>query len=264
MKRFLACLIILFSLLAKSKGQSTSKALSLGGISTVLLDRNNLFLNPAGLASLENIEILAVTEQYYLLDGINKSGVGVVLPIGFGAFGMTVANFGFSEFKQQKLGLTYARKLMDKISIGAQFNYFQTRIPEYGSAGKISFEIGLQANLTKDLIIGTYILNPQENENTSVAELPTIFRAGISYLVSKKIMTAIELEKDIDFPLRIKYGVEYKLKEKFILRTGFSSRPANFHLGFGIQFNNHLIIDIGNIYDQTLGLTPAASIGYSF
>jgi hypothetical protein len=264
MKRFLACLIVLFSLLAKSKAQSTSKALSLGGISTTLSEKDNLFLNPAGLASLNNIEVLAVTEQYYLLDGINKSGVGVVLPLGFGAFGLTASNFGFSEFRQQKLGLTYARKLMDKISIGAQFNYFQTRIPEYGSAGKISFEIGLQANLTKDIVVGTYILNPQQNENTSGAELPTLLRTGISYQVSKKIMTALELEKDIDFPLRIKYGIEYKLKEKFILRTGFSSRPANFHLGFGIQFSDHLTIDIGNKYDQTLGLTPAASVGYSF
>ena len=77
-------------------------------------------------------------------------------------------------------------------------------------------------------------------------------------------MTAIELEKDIDFPLRIRYGLEYQIKDKLYLRIGYSSRPSNFHLGFGIYINDQLMIDVGNKYDQTLGLTPSASIGYVF
>lgn len=245
-------------------GQSTPKALGFGGISTTFEDQNNLFLNPAGLASINEIEVLAMTEHYYFLNGINRTGAGVVLPIGFGAFGLSFSNYGFSEFRQQKIGLAYSRKLMDKISIGTQFNYFQTRIPEYGSNGKISFEIGLQANLTKDIIVGTYIMNPVQYENTTDGELLTLIRTGIAYRVSKKITTAFELEKNVDYPLRLKYGLEYKPVEKIVVRTGYSSQPSNFHLGVGLMVNDHLTIDFGNKYDLILGLTLAGGLGYSF
>ncbi len=264
MKRFLLLYSLVSVLSIAAQGQTTAKAAGMGSLSSIHIDNNSLFNNPAGLAAQKNISFLANTEQYYLLDGVNKSSLGAAIPTGFGAFGLIVHNFGFSEFRQQKLGLTYTRKLFRQLFIGGQINYFQTRISEYGSSGQVSFEVGLQAKLTKEFLIGTYISNPYQNDNLENSKLPTLFQIGLAYFVSEKIITGVELEKDIDFAMRIKYGLEYKVLEKIYVRTGFSSNPTNFHMGIGLKLSEKLMLDIGNKYDPSLGLTPSLSTGYLF
>ena len=243
-------------------GQTTAKAVGMGSLTSIQTDAHSLFNNPAGLTDFSDVAFLVNAEQFYLVDGINKSSIGAAIPTSSGTFGITAYNFGFSDFRQQRLGIVYARKLLGQLNIGAQINYFQTRIPEYGSNGQLSFELGLQAKLTKDILIGACLTNPYQTGDLENAETPALFRMGMAYFVSEKITTGIELEKDIDFPIRVKFGLEYKFLGKLFLRTGFSSNPTNFHLGVGLQVNDKLMIDIGNKYDPTLGLTPSVSISY--
>ena len=90
--------------------------------------------------------------------------------------------------------------------------------------------------------------------------LPTIFRLGLAYLPSERVMLTAEVEKDIDFPARTKVGVEYRLVEQVQLRTGIATNPVNVAFGMGYQFKNGLTFDLASVYHQWLGFTPTASL----
>ncbi len=263
MKSLLPFFAILFYLSGTAQSLMGARSSGMGSLTAATEGINGLFANQAALASLESIAFIGVSEQKVLIKGLNISGVGVALPSKSGTFGLTFSNFGFSEFRQQKVGLSYARKLWQNISIGAQVDYFQTRIPEYGSNGTLTFELGLMAELAEGLLIGTHISNPYQIEIAPDDNFPTTVRVGLMYSVSNRASAGFEFEKDVDFPLRVKFGVEYLPIERLALRTGFSSNPANFHLGFGILVGGKFSIEMATRYNQELGMTPVAGFVYS-
>jgi hypothetical protein len=85
---------------------------------------------------------------------------------------------------------------------------------------------------------------------------------GLAYMPSGKASFALELEKDVDFPLRLKGGVEYRPVEPLFLRAGFGNNPSMVHFGIGLAIGTALNVDLASSYHQTLGLSPSASVSY--
>jgi len=59
----------------------------------------------------------------------DNMGVGFAIPILAGTIGFNFHYFGTAEIRQNKIGLTYARKLSESLSIGGQFDWLSTQIP---------------------------------------------------------------------------------------------------------------------------------------
>ena len=93
--------------------------------------------------------------------------------------------------------------------------------------------------------------------------IPSIYRAGLSYIASKKLRINAELEKNIDFPFRFRGSIDYKFLEALEVRLGYSSEPSSFHFGFGYSFAN-FSLDAASSYHQVLGFSPAVSLTYQF
>ena len=264
MKAILLNLFLLITVPSFTQTLNAVRSTGMGDLSASIQGVGALFGNQAGLSKINELCFMALTEQRFLLKDLNFSGVGVAIPTSSGTFGAVVTNFGFSEFRQQKIGLSYARKIFHNFSIGAQFDYFQTKIKEYGSSGAATFEIGLQAKLAEPLIIGAHINSPIQAEISAGENLPTIMSLGLMYNISKIASVGVEVEKDVDFPLRIKSGVEYMAVPSLRIRAGFSTEPSSFHLGIGWTAGEHFDIDISNRFTQELGVVPAAGIVYRF
>jgi len=263
MKYFLTLLILSFNFSSSAQTLSGTRSMGMGGIGIFSPDANNLLSNQAGLAEIKSPTVIVATEQKFFLEGLNHSAAGIALPTRSGTFGLIVSNFGFSEFRQQQAGLSYARQLSKGLLIGLQADYFQTRIPEYGSGGTLTFELGLMAELGKGLWIGTHISSPQQESVESNASLPSTLRTGLFYEISSKTSLGIELEKDVDFPMRVRFGVEYFPIDSFVLRAGFSTEPSAFHIGLGYWVNKNLRLELANRFDPELGLTPGAGVVYA-
>lgn len=241
---------------AGARGQAMSNA------SVNFRDVNSLFSNQAGLAHIETPTFLAFSEQRFALNEIRSIAAGLAYPFDSGVFGLSVQYFGFENYNEQKVGVNYARKLAEKVSLGAQVNYLNFRIPEYGNSGFVSFEIGLQAEIYKDVFLGAHLANPIGQEVVADEELPTVFRVGLSYSPGKKVNLNIETEKDLDFALRIKTGIEYLPIEALALRIGFANNPSSISFGIGYSIKDKLRIDVGTQYHQVLGFSPGIGIVY--
>ena len=241
-----------------------ARGLAMGDASVTFSDVNSIFSNQAGLADMTKTEIILFAGQKFFVNEIRNIAAGVAYPTRFGTFGLNLHYFGFESYNEQKIGINYARKLTQKVSLGVQFNYQGIRIPEYGTKAMISAEIGIRSEIIKNLIIAAHIANPIRIEVVEDEYLPTVFRFGAAYLPSKKLTITAEVEKDIEFPAAVKFGLEYQVIEPFFVRVGIGTEPTLFNFGFGFVIKEKFVIDAASSYHQTLGFSPALGVRFAF
>ncbi len=245
-------------------GIAGARGLAMGHSGMIFTDIHSLFSNPAGLARLEQFSAVATAEQRFLVQEMRQISAAAGLPVAGGAVGLRVQYYGFDLYNEQQIGLTYARRLSESFQMGAQFIYFGNRIPSYGNRHLVTFQFGLQAQLFPQLQIGAGVYNPLRLERSEEGELlPTLFSLGIGYTPSPQLLMTLEAEKDIDFPVRVKGGVEYHITEPLLLRIGAATNPSLFTFGFGLRLKNNIGIDLASSWHQFLGFTPGISLLYA-
>ncbi len=241
------------------------RSIGLGGTSVVYENSNSIFSNQAGLAAVKKMTFAINSEQRFLLNEIRAVSAAAAFPIGKnGTFGLGVQYFGFKAYNEQRISLGYGKKLGDKFSLGASFIWSNTVIPEYGNKGTFTFDIGLMAHISSKVSLGAHIFNPLRVRLTEAESLPSIIKIGLLYRPSKVVRIIAEVEKDIQFGVRTRWGTEYDVLNQLVLRFGLTTQPTEFSFGFGYKIKKKLIIDVGASYHQILGITPALSVTYKF
>ena len=240
-----------------------ARGVAMGYTGVTYTDINSIFSNQAGLANLESLAVTGYGEQRFLVSEIRSVAMGAALPTASGTFGLSLHYFGFEQYNEQRIGLAYGRRLLDKLSIGAQFLMLNTRIPEYGNKAVFTFEAGVLAELLPQLNLGIHLFSPARIQLAEEENLPTVLKLGLSYLPSNKLSLLAELEKDIDFAARAKFGLEYQIIEPLFLRLGVATQPTTLSFGLGFALASGLRIDIASSYHQVLGFTPAAGITFN-
>lgn len=239
-----------------------ARGAALGQTGLTFTDIYSLFSNQAGLAFLESFSGAVQAERRFMLSEIQSLSAGAALPSSSGTFGLSLNYYGFEDFNEQRIGLAYSRKLYDKMGIGAQFLYLNTRIPEYGNTANFTFEVGLLMEIVPQLWAGFHVFSPIRVETIANEYLPTIFGVGLTYKPSEKVNINAEVQKDIEFKLRTKVGIEYQAAEPFFLRIGMGTEPTLVSFGVGYQIQNNIAIDLASSYHQVLGFTPAVGVAY--
>lgn len=240
-----------------------ARGLAMGDASVTFRDINSAFSNQAGLAFLDDLSFTAFGEQRFLLAELGSYAAALSYPTSSGTFGLTINYFGYENYNEQKIGLAYARKLFEGVALGAQVDYLGTRIPEYGTASNFTFEVGVQADLLEDFVVGAHIFSPVRMKLTDddADIIPAQLNVGVAYNPSEKVTIAVEVEKDFDYTAAFKGGVEYHLLDALSLRVGVGTQPIQNSFGLGIHLGD-LDIDIAAAYHQYLGFTPGVSVTY--
>ncbi len=259
---------ILFPILQKGVAQTTpfsntgAEGIAVGNAMVAYSGINSIFSNQAGLTNLQKVSASLYAEQRYLNTALKGGGFGMALPTHSGVFGLKIAYFGWSELSEQQIGITYSRRLFEQLSIGAQVHYHNFRSSEFGQNGLLSFEVGLLYNVLNNLSLGVHVSNPIRQEIVSNDPLSAIFKAGISWKVSKVVLLLGEIEKNYRHPARIKGGLDYTVFDKFHLRMGIKTQPSEISFGIGYQPSTVLQLDLSSAYHQILGFMPSVGLRY--
>ncbi len=240
-----------------------ARGAALSNAALTFTDINSIFTNQAGLGYLEHTSFTAYGERRFLLaDGLNSFLVRAAAPIkNVGTVGLSLHYFGYGQYNEQKIGLSYARKLFKRFSIGAQFNYLATRIGEYGTAHNVTFEIGILSKVTKHFHLAAHAYSPIRVTMPNGDVIPSVFKIGAAYIPSKQLRLTGEVEKDLERPLNGRFGIEYHPMPVLYLRAGVATTPVMASFGIGLHLNA-LKIDIASSYHQVLGFTPSVSLSY--
>ena len=203
----------------------------------------------------------------------------------------TGENFNASDLA---IGLSYARKLTDRFSLGANVRYLRSALEDesYNGAsvdlgtlyktGLRSLRLGMAIqNLGPDVeYSGTFLdyRNQVDNDNQLLeksyegAALPTMFRLGVAFdllemlewehSANQAARIAIEMNHPNDNRERLNLGGEYGWRDRLFLRAGgkFGYDEDSFSVGFGLHLPlaDHYRFKFDYAYSHWGQLTEAA------
>ncbi len=238
----------------------------MGYTGLTLVDLWGVRLNPAGIAGLEAPTAGIFYQRHFLSEELSHQGLAVALPVGNGVFGVAADRFGYSMYNETHTSLAYAMRFGDGLRAAVQLDHLGVRLGEnYGSAATFIAQAGMQAKLTDALWMGAHIHNPGRASLGGPYDerVPTILRAGITYIFSENLLVNAEVEKDIDREERYRFGIEYRPSSVLFIRTGLSTGPVQGHGGVGIRLKQ-LDIDLAIAVRSLLGPTPMIGLNYRF
>jgi len=223
-----------------------------------------LFNNVAGLADVKNTTAAFTYNAVPSFKLFNRMAAAVTLPVRFGVAGFGVYRLGNNLYNEQLLTAGFSNTL-GLASLGIRINYVQYSAAGFGTKGAFSLNFGGIATLTPALSLGAHIINLNQPmlSKADQERLPTIVCAGICLKVSAQTRITTEVEKDLDYPLLWKTGLEYRFQKKVFFRTGFALHPNAGFFGLGFKPKT-LSIDYAFQYTGSRGAHHEATVGYGF
>jgi len=254
------------TLLASAQGwvPMGARSMSMANASTTLNDVWAYHHNPAALADISEITAGVSYENRFLLSELQSQGFAVAVPLKVGVVSVGGQLYGDKQFRTYKGGFGYSMRLAEKIFAGVQLNYMGLQLPEnYGSKNSMTAEAGIYARFTDDWKLGfsVYNLGRAKLSDFEDDRFSTIMRIGTAYTFSDKVIVALDFEKNLDYDLRIKTGVEYEVVDNFFLRGGVATMPVELSFGLGYRWKQ-IQLGLGSSYHQILGWSPHFGLVY--
>ncbi|MBN2638489.1 MAG: hypothetical protein JXR65_05320 [Bacteroidales bacterium] len=235
--------------------------------SVAIQDFWNINSNPAGIAYLEKPGLGLNYSNRFSMKEMSTKSLAILWPVQWGVLAANVNYFGNSLYHETKAELVYARKLWSNFTAGIQLDYLNVAFGEgYGKNGRVTFGIGVQYVVLKDLTLGVYVYNPLDirYDTLQSLDIPFLFRAGLAYNFSDQVLASLETERNIFLSYwNLRAGFEYKPDNHFAFRTGVGLYQETFSFGAGYKWRN-FNFDIGSTFHQQLGLSSQFSVIYTF
>ena len=207
------------------------RAASLGR--TAIADQSiwSVHNNPSGIALLKGWSFgLYYENQWMLKETAFKSGSLTASIPKVGCFGLSVNQFGSSQYNESSFGLAYARSFGPYLQMGLRVDYLLLHFGEgYPNRGAFDFALGIQSQVTEKLRLGACLIHPIMSRWKTLNEdqLPIVMRLGLSYQLTQTFVGQVDVERDSGRDgVRIGAGFEYQLFNRFWMRVQFAHRGA--------------------------------------
>ena len=239
---------------------------SMAGLNTTSANVWSVNNNIGQLANLEFSTVSAGVFQPFLISDLSTSSIAVGILSKNGGFGISYSNYGNEFLQFHSTGIGYSMSLNEQLSGGVKINYHYINAGNvYLNKSTVSADIGIAAQLNKELKIGVQIINPTmaELDDFDNERIPTIMQIAVGYDLSKEVSAHFAVNKDIIYPASFLAALEYKPNTSIQFRGGIGTNPSLASFGIGTNFKKFQI-DIAAQYHQILGFSPEISLTYSF
>ena len=199
------------------------RANSMANAMVAVIDPWSFHHNPGALGFQKTISGGLSYENRFLLKELQSQGAVYVQPLKKGVFSIGAQLYGYEMYKSTRAGLGYSMLLAENFSVGIQLNYLGLQLREqYGSLHTVTAELGLLYKISEKWRIGASVFNLGRTKLSDYQNerYGTTMRLGTSYSLSEKVLIAIEAEKNINYLLSTKIGMEYHPRNKCFVRGG--------------------------------------------
>jgi hypothetical protein len=235
---------------------------SLRTYSSQFKDAFSFRANAASLAGIKEFSAGIYSERRFMLQELSSYSFAAALPTTTGCFGMRGDYTGGSLYNETAVGLSFAKRLGNKVDVGTQFHYFSAAASSYGTASAITFDAGAIFHLTEQIQTGVHVYNPVRMKLVREEKIPSVYAAGIGYDASPQLFIGAEAQKTEDQPLSINAGLQYVFGDKLIACGGISSATSVYYIGFGVKLKS-LRVDVTASFHSYFGITPGLLLVYS-
>ena len=217
-----------------------AKAIAIANAFTSIADNSwAVSYNPAGLAQLVSPQVATFfIPQQFGIPELRTISLSAAYSINPGTIGAVVEQFGFDLYRTTEIALGYGLALDSLISVGASIDVERVAIERYGVSYNTTFDIALLGHPLANLSLGFCLKNVTAARiGTTRDRLPQYFMFGASYTPFRDFCLVSEIEKDAQFPLAVKVGVEEKFFGFLSLRCGVGDNPDKFSAGIAVQYS---------------------------
>ena len=216
-------------------------SLARGGVCTVGPAEGWSLYNPALLPGNQSAAYFAGHARPFAIGEIGVTSAGGILPVDPGTFRLKLSGYGIPGYNALIMGLGYGMQMSEHLFAGINFQYYNTTIPgDLNYLWTIGWGAGLLYAPSKDTRTGIVLLNPFTASNYSGYGplFPAMIAAGVSRRIYEHTHVLLECSYKSNAPLRIKFGLEYTLKDRASLACGVHSSPATYAVGAGFNPGN--------------------------
>ncbi len=234
---------------------------AMGGTSAAFANTPDaVFGNCSGLALASGYQFSFYYSKPFGIKELNHGTFSSIIPMKIGTLGVASKTFGNKLYSENEVIVSYANSIRRKVYYGISLRYLRLDISRYGSDSAIGIDIGLITNINSRIKWGFFSHNiNRPNISSKKESLPQIFSTGFSIRPIKNSLISFDIYKDVKFPVEYKFGFEYLLLNRFAIRSGFISDPAQFTAGFGAMFS-FVNIDYAFQTHNDLGLSHQFSL----
>jgi hypothetical protein len=225
----------------------------------------SLFNNPAGLAQLGWREIgLYYSPSPFGLKELANGYLAYIESTDYGAFAAGAMTYGFELYKENIISFSYSNRFEEKYFAGISINFHTLSIKNYGTDNTFTVNLGGLTYLTENIKWGFSFHNiTRSSLGKEKNQIPIIFNTGFSFAPIENATLNAAVEKDLEYPLSLRFGLEFFPIKYLYLRTGFSNEPERYSAGIGINYSI-IELDYAVFTHQDLGLTHQAGILINF
>ena len=217
------------------------------------------FHNQAILADNHSFSFGVNYENRFSINQLGIRTAGLIIPSGKTSLGIIYSHFGYADFQRNMTGLACGLKLSEKLSAGAQVDYFAEMAPgEYEDIHLVTGEAGIIFSATENTIIAIHLFNPVPN-SLRKSYMPATLRIGAGTNLNNLLFAGAETEMSSGNTIILRMGFEYEAAKKFWLRSGFSTENNSFSFGIG-YLAKPVKIDLAFSTHERLGITSSASL----
>lgn len=250
---------------AQSSGEpfeGGAQALGMSNAALAMQGTWSLFQNQAGLVTVEGLSAGAFYQSRFAMRELSTTGFGAAHPLGNGVAGISYVQYGFSAYREQRVGLAYAQKLGQDFDAGVQIDYIGVFLGGgYGSTAAFTFQGGFRYAASSKVVIAGHAYNPIRARLSQFNDerLPAVIRLGGQYRVSDRVSLNGEARKHLEYPVSMAVGLEYELVDFVYVRGGIAGGPSRYSFGAGYR-NGSFQFDIAASHNEFLGFTPQISL----
>ena len=221
--------------------------------------------NPAALSLVrQNYLAVGYERTFSGIEGLHNITLGFARPLLWGALGIQLSEFGFSEQKEQAITLSYGSSFNESFKFGLGGDVYIIDNERTGRNYAFGVNFGLLGKLYKKWSMGVFAhnLNRPKFGSDEQSELPAELRAGLSYEPFEGILSEVDFSmKDDD--LRIHIAAEFELFDLLYLRSGVKTNPMVVAAGAGIVYK-FIRFDYSSEFIPDLPLSHSATISFVF
>ena len=252
------CLLILtfgFMQISYAQVETGARHIALGGSDEA---NNNdifsIFNNPAGTSNIASGKAGFFYSPFpFGIKELANGNFALTQPTSLGNFNIGLSTYGFELYKENKFVIGYSNKILENFLFGFTTYYQTAKIKRYGESGQFNFSLGGLFLLSPNINLGFSLHNPLRYSDSEINQ-PLIYNLGFSYFLMEQTSINFTICKEIDFPISLKFGVEYSILEYINLRIGTHNEPNIYSGGIGINYSL-FTIDYAVTSHQELGFT---------
>jgi len=232
---------------------------NLGAYSSRHADIFSVSANPAALVRVKPA-IAVGAERRYLMNELATHR----LLVATGNFGLQGISRGFSDYRESRFGLAYARRLGDKAEAGMQFNYNSLQVTGYGGAKAVSAEVGVLLHLSAKLHTGIHLDNPAASQfGNRKLNVPSIYTFGWGYELSAGMLLSAEVTKEETQSIDTRLGIQYIVSPLILLRAAIQTVNTTFWFGAGFT-RKAWRLDLYSGHHPQLGISAGLMLACTF